>query len=114
MYFSIPFSFYPLIPPGGAIFVNVPYSETENDNKRPCARQQALETESANKRDAARRPPPAGRRPPTADRRRPNEVLLASAYTLRVSMARFAHGLPTPGRAAHGLLRQVVPDSMLQ
>ena len=72
------------------------------------------ETESANKRDAARRPPPAGRRPPTADRRRPTEVLLASAYTLRVSMARFAHGLPTPGRAAHGALRGKVAGSMAE
>ena len=115
MYFLYLSAYYPLISPGGRFLVMFPY-ETENDNKRPCARQQALETESANKRDAARRPPPADRRPPTADRRPPptSEVLRASSYTPRVSMARFAHGLPTPGRAAHGLLRQVVPDSMLQ
>ena len=73
-----------------------------------------LKLNQTNKRDAARRPPPAGRRPPTAGRRRPTEVLPASAYTPRVSMARFAHGLPTPGRAAHGLLIKSGPDSMLQ
>ena len=41
-------------------------------------------------------------------------ISVASTYTLRVSMARFAHGLPTPGRAAHGLLIKSGPDSMLQ
>ena len=62
------------------------------------------------------RPPTAVRRPPTADRRPPptSEVLRASSYTPRVSMARFARGLPQLGRAAHGPLRQVVLDSVLQ
>ena len=45
--------------------------------------------------------PTAAGRPPTADRRPPptSEVLRASSYTPRPSMARFARGLPTPGRA---------------
>ena len=44
--------------------------------------------------------------------RPPVEVLRASSYTPRVSMARFARGLPQLGRAAHGPLRGRVADSM--
>ena len=90
-----------LISPGGRFLSMFSY-ETEN----------RLKLNQTNKRDAARRPPPAGRRPPTADRRRPTEVLPASSYTPRVSIARFAHGLPTPGRAAHGLLNEWVAGSI--
>ena len=58
--------------------------------------------------------PTAAGRPPTADRRPPptSEVLRASSYTPRVSMARFARGLPQLGRAAHGPLRGRVAGSM--
>jgi hypothetical protein len=40
------------------------------------------------------------------------EVLRASSYTPRVSMARFARGLPQLGRAAHGPLRGRAAGSM--
>ena len=44
--------------------------------------------------------------------RLPVEVLRASSYTPRVSMARFARGLLKLGRAAHGPLRGRVAGSM--
>ena len=59
-YFSILYSFYPFIFARGAKICKVSFTETENDNKRPCARQQ---TESVN---ATHRVSPAGRRPPAA------------------------------------------------
>ena len=40
-YFSILYSFPPFIFQGGHNLVMFHLNETENDNKRPCARQQA-------------------------------------------------------------------------
>ena len=62
MYFSIPFSLYPLISRGGAIFVNVPNTETENGLKLNNGQEQ----NGGRPPTADRRRPAAGRRPPTA------------------------------------------------
>ena len=92
MYFSIPFSLYPYYRQGGRFLSMFSY-ETENRLK--------LNQTVKEQTGADRRPPTAAGRPPAADRRPPptSEVLRASSYPPRVSMARFARGLPTPGRA---------------
>jgi hypothetical protein len=57
----------PLISPGGHFFWKCFLTETENDNKRPCARQQAAPRQmKVNLSNATHRVSPAGRRPPAA------------------------------------------------
>ena len=76
------------------------------------------ETESTNGQNNGRGASRADRRRPTAGRpsaaARPTEVPPASAHPPRPRLGRFARGLPTPGRAAHGPLWQVVLDSVLR
>ena len=114
-YFSILYSFPPFIFQGGGEFAKCSTIETENDNKRPCARQQAAPRQLKLKiYHAERRAISAWADRPakmTASRP-PFEVLRASSYTPRLRMARFAHGLPQLGRAAHGPLKGRVAGSM--
>jgi hypothetical protein len=57
----------PLISPGGHFFWKCFLTETENDNKRSCARQQAAPRQmKLNLSNATHRVSPAGRRPPAA------------------------------------------------
>ncbi len=107
--------YYPFIFAKGGEFGKSSTIETENDNKRPCARQQAAPRQMKLKiYHAERRAISAWADRPaemTASRP-PVEVLRASSYTPRVSMARFARGLPQLGWAAHGPLRGRVASSM--
>ncbi len=100
-YFSIPFSFYPFIFARGSKFGNVSFTETENRLK--------LKIYHAERRAISAW---ADRPAEMTASRPPVEVLRASSYTPRMSMARFARGLPQLGRAAHGPLRGLVAGSM--
>ncbi len=112
MYFSIPFSFCPLIQGGRNISLLKLKMTTsgpvpDRDNKRPRARVK-LKIYHAISAWADRPAEMTASRPPV-------EVLRASSYTppARVSMARFARGLPQLGRAAHGPLRGRVAGSIM-
>ena len=114
-YFSILYSFPPFIFQGGHFWVKfrsmklkMTTSGPVPDNKRPRAGVKLKIYHAERRAISAWADRPAEM---TASRP-PVEVLRASSYTPRVSMARFARGLPQLGRAAHGLLRGRVAGSM--